>query len=142
MAKRANEQQIESIVTSRAVASTLKVGDEQMVVCNGRKRLATIAKIEPETMRVFFAYKSTTARDRAVTVGWTTMADEWAPVGVKYLGPITFTGTWGVDKPRQSCLAQPCPSCLFCGECKDFHGFGKGCTDQTCPLLRPNPPDD
>jgi hypothetical protein len=58
MAKRANEQQIESIVTSRAVASTLKVGDEQMVVCNGRKRLATIAKIEPETMRVFFAYKS------------------------------------------------------------------------------------
>lgn len=63
------------------------------------------------------------------------------PVGVKPMGPITLTGPWR-DESSAPCNAQPCPSCLICGECNDFHGFGKGCTDQTCPLLRPNLPDD
>ena len=65
--------------------------------------------------------------------------DEFAPVGLKYLGEITLTIDFA-NQPRPAyldCAAEPCAWCFACGVCGDFHGNHpefvpcRGCTDQT-----------
>jgi hypothetical protein len=48
---------------------------------------------------------------------------------------FTITVDFSRDDPIPDCQADPCPVCLGCSVCLSFHGYGRGCTDKTCPML-------
>lgn len=57
-------------------------------------------------------------------------------LGIEDRGPVELTMVWrppGEPTNAAPCEATPCPVCLACAACRDFHGRGAACTDATCP---------